>query len=88
MSANLTQTEDCVLVKNFIGEEHFTVTLNEKNGFIIAKPGRPFDCKVCARRHDHQGLFAFRQGDGITVNCFSNSANHHVATLPKIKLDE
>lgn len=61
--------------------------LKQSRGSVItAVPNSSYNCPVCKHRHDSRGLYAFRRGAMLVVNCFSNQQKKITDALPEIPL--
>ena len=65
------------------GETTWTVK-QCKDSFLTARPAKEYTCPVCKHKHSSRGMFAYRKGKSVIVNCFSNKETKLVEDLPAI----
>lgn len=52
-----------------------------KDSFLSARPSARYSCPVCGGEHDSRGLFAYRKGKDLLINCFKNRDNKNASEL-------
>ena len=91
---SMSSTEQQIFM-NYLQEKaalvKWTVKMSKQgvaNGFISASPDKPFQCPVCNRTHHSRGLYAYKRGNHLIINCFSNKQYETVTELPKVQIAE
>lgn len=89
-AVNISQI-DMNMFKQFLEQNEgtkqvqWTVKQN-KESFISGRPSGTYTCPVCKLRHDSRGLFAYRKGKNMLINCFKNKDNKNSCELVSVAI--
>ena len=82
-------TADEELFRQFLKERCPQVTWSiqrSANQFLTARPSKSFICPVCSKTHAHRGVYGFRKGSALMINCFSNADTKTTAQLISVPI--